>query len=176
MLYLTIILLFVFFAGVAMTVGEGLWSNTVSLLCIMLAGSFAIFGGIPLGLFIVEQAGASDEQAWYFVFGGVWGVFFVSLTIMRILVEMASRTRVRFVPPLEKAAGPLMGLFVAVMLTSFTAYTLARIPINAGAWKYSDAADWQKTTFTYACAPFHTVVKRLAEAESVKSNLFPQAQ
>lgn len=176
MLYLTILLGFVFFAGVAMSITEGFWSNTVLLLCIMLAGLFAILGGIPLGLYIVEQAEASDEKAWYFVFAGVWGVFVVSLTIMRILVERASRTRVKFVPPLEKAAGPLMGLWVAIMFTSFTAYTIARIPINAGEWKYSDADDWQKSTFTYACAPFHNIVKRFAEAEGIRSDIFPKPQ
>jgi len=176
MLYLTILLIFAFFAGVAMTVNEGLWSNTVTLLCIILAGQFAIVGGIPLGLYIIEQADASEETAWCFLFAGVWGVFVVSLTVMRLLVERASRTRVKFVPPLEKAAGPLMGLFVAVMFTSFTAYTLERIPINAGEWKVNDAADWQKTTFTYARAPFHNVVKRFAESEGVRSEFFPKAR
>lgn len=176
MLYLTILLIFIFFAGVAMTVSEGLWSNTITLLCIILAGLFAIVGGIPLGLYIVEQADASKEVAWCFVFAGVWGVFIVSLTVMRILMELASRTRLRFVPPLEKVAGPLMGLYVAVMFTSFAAYTLARIPVNAGEWKYSDAADWQKTVFTYASEPFHNVVKRFADSEEVQSNFIPQAR
>ena len=176
MLYLTILLIFIFFAGLAMTINEGLWSNTVSLLAIIVAGLFAIFGGIPLGMYIVEQADASQKVAWCFVFAGVWGVFVVSLTIMRILLELASRTRVKFVPPLEKAAGPLMGLYVAVMFTSFAAYTLERIPINAGEWKVSDAADWQKTTFTYARAPFHNVVKSFADSEGVESDFFPKAQ
>lgn len=176
MLYLTILVIFVFFASLAMTINEGLWSNTITLLCIMLAGKFAIVGGIPFGLYIVEQVDASRETAWCFVFAGVWAIFVVSLTIMRILMDLASRTRVKFVPPLEKAAGPLMGLFVAVMFTSFVAYTLERIPINAGEWQVRDAADWQKTTFTYARAPFHNVVKRFAESEGVQSDFFPKAR
>ena len=175
MLYLTILLIFVFFAGVAMTINEGLWSNTVLLICIILGGLFAILGGIPLGLYIVEQADAGDEYVWHCLFAGVWLVFMLSVTIMRVLVDQASKTRVKFVPPLEKAAGPLMGLFVAVMFTSFTAYAMERIPINAGQWPVADATDWQKSTFTYARAPFHNVVKRFAEAEDVQSEFFPKS-
>lgn len=174
MLYLTILLGGVFFAGVAMTIGEGLWNNTVLLLCIVLGGLFAILGGIPLGLYIVEQADASDEYVWCCVFAGVWGVFVVSVTIMRILLEKSSKTRVKFVPPLERAAGPVMGIFVAVMFTSFAAYTMERIPINAGEWNLSEAADWQKTVFTYARAPFHNVVKQLAESEGIQTDFFPK--
>lgn len=176
MLYLTILLIFVFFAGLAMTINEGLWSNTVLLMCIMLAGLFAILGGIPLGLYIIAQADAADEYAWHCVFAGVWLVFVLSVTIMRVLLEKASKVRVKFVPPLEKVAGPLMGLFVAVMFTSFAAYTMERIPVNAGHWPVTDAADWQRTVFTYARAPFHNVVKRFAESEGVRSDFFPQSR
>jgi len=176
MLYVTIMLIFVFFAGMAMTINEGLWSNTVLLLCIILGGLFAIVGGIPLGLYVIDQADVANENVWHFIFAGVWGVFIVSVTIMRVLVERSSRTRVKFVPPLERAAGPLMGLFVAVMFTSFAAYTIERIPFNAGEWPIAEAADWQKTVFTYGRAPFHNVVKRFAESEGIRSEFFPKGR
>lgn len=176
MLYVTILLIFVFFAGVAMTINEGLWNNTVLLLCIILGGLFAILGGIPLGLYIMDQVDAGDEYTWHCVFAGVWGVFALSVTVMRILVEKASKVRVKFVPPLEKAAGPLMGLYVAVMFASFTAYTMERIPINAGQWSFSEPSDWTKTTFTYARAPFHNVVKQFTEAEGIRSDFIPKSR
>jgi hypothetical protein len=176
MLYLTILLIFVFFAAAAMTINEGLWSNTVLLLCIILSGLAAIFCGSPLGLFIIEKADASDEYAWHCIFAGVWGVFASSVLIMRVLFEKSSRTRVKFVPPLERVAGPLMGLFVAVMFASFAAYTMERIPIRAGHWPMADASDWKTTTFTYARAPFHNVVKRFAESEKVRSDFFPKSR
>jgi hypothetical protein len=176
MLYLTVVLIFVFFAGLAMTISEGLWSNTVLLFCITLAGLLAIVGGIPLGLFIIEQADAADEYAWHFIFAGVWGVFALSVTIMRVLFEKTSKVRVRFVPPLEKLAGPLMGLFVAVMFTSFTAYTIERIPVQAGQWSTAKASGWQLSTFAYARAPFHNVVTRFVESEEVRSDFFKKSR
>ena len=171
MMYLAILLIFVFFAGVAMTVNEGFWSNSILLLEIMLSGLLAVFGGVPLGQFVIAQAGASDENAWYFVFASVWGVFFLTITVMRIILDQSSQTRVKFVPPLELAAGPLMGLFAAVMFTSFAAYTLERFPLQAGAWKFDDAAGWVQSIFTYARAPFWNVIDRFAAGEGFSSPL-----
>ena len=167
MLYLGILLCFVFFAGVAMTIAEGLWNNAVLLLVVMIAGVLAFSAGVPLGAFVAEQADASSDYTWHVVFACVWGVFFISATILRILLERTSQTRVKFLPPLEMAAGPLVGLFVAAMFTSFVAYTLVAIPIMAGNWSVADASGWVQTLFTYACVPFHNVIKPFAEAEGL---------
>jgi len=75
----------------------------------------------------------------------------------------------RFLPMLDKVAGPLMGIFVAVMLTSFTAFTLERVPIKAGEWSFKDASDWQVSTFKYARAPFRGVVKSFVQGEKADS-------
>jgi len=70
---------------------------------------------------------------------------------------------------LDKVAGPLMGILVAVMLTSFTAFTLERVPIKAGEWSFKDASAWQVSTFTYARAPFRGVVKSFVQGEKADS-------
>ncbi len=169
MLYLVILLCFVFFAGVAMTINEGLWSNSVLLLVVLLGGILAFSVGAPLGSFAAEKVDAGEDYTWHVVFACVWGVFFLSVTIMRILLEKASRTRLRFVPLLEMIAGPLMGLFVAIMFTSFAAYTLDRIPIQAGHWSTGDASSWQISFFQYARAPFLNVISQFAATEGLSS-------
>ena len=170
-LYLTILLGFLFFAAVAMTINEGLWNNTILLFGVMLAGLFAIFGGMPLGGWAAERAGSSPPSVWYFVFGGIWGAFALAITVFRVVAERISPVRMKFVPPLEMVAGPLMGLFVAVMFTSFAFYTLERVPIKAGEWDLAQAAAWQKTAFMYGRAPFYNVVKSFAQAEGVTTLL-----
>ncbi|MCA9229463.1 MAG: CvpA family protein [Planctomycetales bacterium] len=165
MLYLTVMLLFLLFAAVAMTVNEGLWSNTIALFNILLAGILAIFAGVPFGNFLLAQSGKPAELAWYFVFAGIWGTFALSVTVMHLATKAASDVRMRFVPLLDKIAGPLMGILVAVMLTSFTAYTLERVPIKAGEWSFGDASEWQQTTFKYARAPFRGVLKSFVQGE-----------
>lgn len=171
MLYLCILIFFVFFAGVAMTVQEGLWSNAISLMSMMVCGPLAIAVGYPVGFMLQDKLQAAPEQSWYFVFGGVWLVFFLSIMVMRLLADrISSRTRVKFIPPLEKAGGPLLGLVVAGLFASFLAFTLYTIPIAAGEWKIAEASDWQKTTFQSGSAPFYAVVRSMAGADVANSH------
>lgn len=171
--YLCVLIYFVFFAGVAMTVAEGLWNNTVTLLAIIICGPLAIAAGYPLGLFLQEKIDKPIEQTWYFVFAGVWLVFFLSIMIVRLLADrVASKTRMKFVPPLEMAAGPIMGLLVATLFASFMAFTLYTIPIQSGEyWKLGDAAGWQKTTLASGSGPFNAVLKAMAGKEVAEYHL-----
>ncbi len=167
--YLAILICAIMFAGVAMTVGEGLWNNAISFVSIVLGGLFGIFVGVPVGIMIGEQAGMGPEDAWYFVFAGTWGVFALSVLIIRMVAERISTTKMKFVPLVDKFGGPLVGILVAVMFTSFATYTLDRIPIKAGEWKYADAAGWQKTVFTYGRAPFYNIANAFAKGEGLDS-------
>ena len=170
MLYLVILIAFVFFASVAMSVGEGLWNNTIALISVMLCGISAILFGLPLGTFVAAQVDAGDHTTWAFVFGVVWGVFAISILVFRLLAEKASGVRMKFIPQLDMIAGPLMGLLLAIMFTSFTALTLLRIPIKAGQWDLPGASQWQRDALQTTSAPFYTVVKRYAQADGAESS------
>ncbi len=169
MLYLIVLIGFLFFAGVAMTVGEGLWNNTLLLFSVMLGGLLAVVAGVPLGNWVIVQADADPSYAWYFVFGGMWITFALSVTLIRLATDRLSPVRMKFIPLLDKITGPLMGLFVAVMLTSFAAYTLERVPIKAGEWDLATASDTQKSLLTWARAPFLNVVNTFAKTEGIKT-------
>lgn len=160
---------FVFFAAVAMTVNEGLWNNAILVMAVVLGGLFAIFVGVPVGNLIADQAGADVGKAWYFVFAGVWGVFSLSVLIIRLIMDRTSRVRMKFIPMVDKFGGPIVGLVAAVMFTSFTAYTLDRIPIKAGEWNYSDAAGWQESVFKFGRAPFYNIANVFAAGEGLDS-------
>ena len=165
MLYLTVMLVFLGFAAIAMTVNEGLWNNTIALFNVMLGGLLGIFAGVPLGNLILAQAGGGPTSAWYYIFATVWGVFAVSVFLMGFAAKAASGVKMRFLPMLDNIAGPLMGILVALMLTSFAAFTLERVPIKANEWQLSTAADWQISALQYARAPFRGVVKSFAQGE-----------
>jgi len=175
MFYLTLFLGFVFFAGIAMTVGEGLWNNTITLISVILSGLLGILGGLPLGLLAFEKSGKDASFTWYFVFGVVWGLFFLSMLIQRLIAGKLSDTQMKFVPPLEMVAGPLMGLLVAVMFTSFVAFTLERMAIQGESdWDLGKASEWQRSTFTYARAPFLDVLSSVVEAEQIETSFIPK--
>jgi hypothetical protein len=172
--YLCVLIYFVFFAAVAMTVAEGLWNNTISLIAILICGPLSIAVGYPLGLLLQTKLEKPPEQTWYFVFAGVWIAFFVSILVVRLLAErVASKSRMKFVPPLEAAAGPLMGLVVAVVFTSFLTFTLYSMPIQSGEWKWSEAASWQQTTFRSGIGPFYAILKAMAGKETADMALPP---
>ena len=172
MTYLLVLVGFLFFAGVAMTINEGLWSNTVLLLLILISGLAAVSAGVPVGSMILEQSGKDDSFAWYFVFAGVWGVFSLTLLVLRIVADKASKVRVRFLPVVDKIGGILMGLTVAVMLASFAAWTLLKIPIEAGEWKKKDASAAVRGYFGNAATPFHSVVRKFVSAEQIDSDFY----
>jgi uncharacterized membrane protein required for colicin V production len=169
MLYLAVLLIALVFAGIAMTVNEGLWSNTISLFSILLASLFAWDWGRVLGSYVIEQMQPSGENQWAFGFASVWGVFFFSVILIRILADRTSRVRMRFIPQLDKALGILMGMMVAWCFAGFAAYTLL-IPITAKVWKVQDASDWQKQVFVNLSRPIYSVGK------AVQGDDFPELQ
>jgi hypothetical protein len=176
MLYLAILICAVLFAGIAMTVGEGLWNNAINLICIVLGGLFGMFLGVPAGAMLAERADAGSENLWYFVFAGVWGVFALSVLIMRVLVDKASKVKMRFLGPIDKFGGPLVGIVAAIMFASFAAYTIDRIPINAGAWKYSDGVGFPQTVFTWVRAPFYNLINNTAIGEGIDQKFIANAK
>jgi hypothetical protein len=158
MLYLTILLMFVFFAGIAMTVNEGLWSNAISLLCVVLSALIAWAWGPILGAYVVEQAKPNAANEWAFWFASIWGVFFFAVMLMRIIADRSSRVRMRFVRPLDMAGGIVLGLGVATMFTSFTAYSLY-LPFKASVWKVKEGAAWQQQTIQSLAGPMYATGK-----------------
>jgi hypothetical protein len=162
---LSLLLSFVFFAGVAMTINEGLWNNTITVFIIIIAALIAIPWGYLLGLVIIVAAQPSDENAWAFTFAAIWGVFALSATIMRLIADKLSRVRMRFIPQLDKIGGALMGLVVATMFNSFVAYTIWELPLRQGVWKFEEGSEWQRKAMTRAVTPINTAAVKFYEGE-----------
>jgi hypothetical protein len=157
MLYIGVLMFAVFFAGVAMTVIVGMWSNAITLFCVVLAGMIAVPGGLALAGYVLEQAKPSPENEWAFKFGSIWGVFFFAVNVLRLLTDKASKVRMKFFKPLDAGGGILLGLCVAYMLTSFSALTLY-MPFAAGVWKTAEAAPWQNQTIQTFASPMSSAV------------------
>lgn len=160
---LTLLLSFVFFAGVAMTVNEGLWSNTITVFIIIIAALIAIPWGFILGIVVIAAAQPPEQHQWAFYFACVWGVFALSATIMRLIADRSSRVRMRFVPQLDKFGGMLVGVLVATLFSSFLAVTLLRMPLKAGVWKADEGSygKWMQQT----ASPIHTILVRFYGGE-----------
>ena len=167
MIYLTVLLGFVFFAGIAMTINEGLWNNLVATVCILLAGVASMVVGLPVGATLLEKSGKDSTFTWYFLFGGVWLTFFLTVMVLRVIVDRASPVRVRFIPQLDRFVGPLVGLLAAVLFTSLLALSLLRLPVAAGEWKVDEKPAWASTWMQRAATPMNSVMKRIENGEGV---------
>jgi hypothetical protein len=117
----------VLFASLAMMVREGLWSNTLMLVNIIISGLVAFGFYSPLVIFLDELSGG--QHTYWLDYAVIWGLFMATMAICRSLSAAASKTRMRFKYPIDPVGGPLVGLLASWVLTSFVLATLHTAPL-----------------------------------------------
>jgi len=123
----------VIFVGLAMTVREGLWSNTITLLTIIVAGLVAFGFYSPLVVYLNESL--TDGQHTYWLdYAVIWALYCVTIIILRVMTGAASKTRMRFKHPIDPVGGPLVGFIAAWVLASFALATLHVSPMPKDAY------------------------------------------
>jgi hypothetical protein len=122
----------VVFAGLAMTIREGLWSNTILLINIITSGLVAFAFYSPLAIMLDEQFDGSLTYA--IDYAVVWALFVVSILILKAVTKAASSTRLRFRHPIDAVGGPLVGVIAAWVLASFVTATLHMAPMPKDAF------------------------------------------
>jgi len=141
----------VLFAALAMMVREGLWSNTLSLINIIVSGLVAFGFYSPLAIWLDEM---TDGQNTYWLdFVCLWVLFIVAMIITRLLTGVASRTRMRFKNPIDPVGGPLVGLIAAWVLAAFVTATLHTSPMPKDAFggKLVHSQDDVASAFALTC-------------------------
>jgi uncharacterized membrane protein required for colicin V production len=128
-----IIFSIVMFAGIAMTVREGIWSNTITLVSIFISGLVAFGFYAPIVIYLNEDV--TDGQHTYWLdFCIIWALFCATMVICRALTAAASKTRLRFKNPIDPAGGPAVGIIAAWVLATFTLATLHTAPMPKDAF------------------------------------------
>jgi uncharacterized membrane protein required for colicin V production len=132
----------VLFAGLAMTVREGVWSNTLTLINVIVSGLVAFGFYSPIVVYLDEKV--TDGQHTYWLdFAILWALYAVSMLVLRTLTAAASKTRLRFKHPIDPVGGPILGFIAAWVLAAFTLATLHTSPMPknqfGGKLVYSDA-------------------------------------
>jgi hypothetical protein len=117
----------VVFAGLAMMVREGLWSNSLTLISTLISGLLAFGLYQPIVVYFDEMT--DGRHTYWLDFTVIWALYCVSMVICRSLFGAASKTRMRFKHPIDSIGGPVMGLFAAWVLACFTLSTLHVSPM-----------------------------------------------
>ncbi|MFV2065391.1 MAG: CvpA family protein [Pirellulales bacterium] len=125
-MYVSLVLVIILFVCVAMLVREGLWSNGLTLVNVLLAGLVATTQWESLANWLDEQM-PSGTYLWDFV--SLWMIFCLSFLITRVLTDLISRVRIRFKLPLDWAGGILLALLVGWVMVCFTSMTLHTAPL-----------------------------------------------
>jgi uncharacterized membrane protein required for colicin V production len=130
-MFLTIYLIIVF-AGTAMMVREGLWSNSIALVNTLLSGLVAFGFYAPLTVKLDEYF---DGQYTYVLdFVVIWFLYAVTMVICRTVSNAASRTRMRFKHPIDSIGGPLLGFVAAWVLAAIVMAALHTSPMAKDAF------------------------------------------
>src|SRR5256885_4419155 len=116
----------VIFAGLAMTVREGVWSNTLTLISIIVSGLVAFGFYSPIVAYLDEEA-TSGQHTYWLDFAIIWALYAITMVILRSLMAAASKTKLRFKNPIDTYGGPLLGFVAAWGLAGVA---LANIPTS----------------------------------------------
>jgi hypothetical protein len=132
----------VVFAGLAMMVREGVWSNTLTLINVIVSGLVAFGFYSPIVAYLDEDVTGGQHTYWL-DFAIIWALYAVTMLVLRTLMAAASKTRLRFKHPIDPVGGPIIAFIAAWVLAAFTTATLHTSPMPknqfGGKLVYSDA-------------------------------------
>jgi colicin V production protein len=127
-MYITLLLLVVFFAVLAMTFREGMWGNAIMLFNVMTAAMLATNYFETLANWI-ERKDWGRSYVFLLDFLSLWAIFSVVLVVLRLATDKISRVKVRFKMPVEWSGGIFFSLWVAWLMVCFTAFSFHTAPL-----------------------------------------------
>jgi hypothetical protein len=122
----------VMFASTAMMVQQGLWSNAITLVNLIIGGLVAFGFYQPVSIYFDEMLGGEFTYLMDFVV--IWALFVITSLICRLATGFASTTRMRFKHPIDPIGGPAVGLIAAWVLTGIVLASLHTSPMPKAAF------------------------------------------
>lgn len=126
MMVINVVLLVIFVAAFASLMNNGLWSNMLMLMNVITAGLLATNYFEPVADWLDQQI-PSLTYLWDFI--AIWLVFIVAMLALRSATDYMSTVRVKFLPPIDRAAGTILALWVSWVLLCFATATLHTAPL-----------------------------------------------
>jgi hypothetical protein len=123
---LTVLMLVVLFACVAMLYTNGMWSNAIMLINVVTSALLAINFFEPVASWL-DHSQPSYTYLWDFL--SLWGLFVVFMSITRALTDKVSLVKVRFLGLADRIGSPVFALWIGWVMVCFTMMTLHTAPI-----------------------------------------------
>ena len=142
MMFLFLFLLFVIVAAALWF--QGLWSNAVTLINLLVAMMLATNLWEPICT-LIEGFGA-ESFTYLLDFVVLWFLFVFAFVFLRLISDLLSQTRVKFEMPVEMAGRSILAIWCAWLVVCFTAFSLQMAPLNSenpmGAWATPNQASF----------------------------------
>src|SRR3989304_3817909 len=157
-----------FFASLAIVVREGLWSNSILLVNILISGLLAFAFYSPLAIYLDELL---DGQYTYLLdFVCLWAIFTITMFVCRAVTGFASGTRMRFKNPIDPVGGPLVALIAAWAMAALVTATLHTAPMPKDAFGgkliHSDSEVYSKSVLTAPDLGWLRFVQKVTQADA----------
>ena len=144
------ILFFLFLAMLGLTMRDGLWTNTLRLVNLLLAGLLASSLGPWVGSLL---RGSLTQQGFYLNFLGMWIIFFFFISLLRELTKRLSTVKVKFHKLVNQIGGYVAAVLVAFFFLGFAMHTIHQAPLSKNCFR--GGFDYQSRMF-FGLAPDRT--------------------
>ena len=124
---LNLVLLLIFLLCVAALWFQGLWSNVVTLINVLLAAMLTLNYFEPVAK---QLEGLEPSLVYLWDFIALWGLFALSLGLLRVVTSMLSRTRVAFNFWVETVGRSLTAIWIAWLFVGFICVTIHTAPLG----------------------------------------------
>ena len=117
----------VFFATFAMMVTEGLWSNTITLMLMIVSGLVAF--GFAQPVTVMADEATNGEYTYLLDIVVIWGLFSLTMGILKAICAGLSKTRAKFIPQIDTFGGMVVGLVAGAVMAGIVGASLHATPL-----------------------------------------------
>jgi len=126
---ITIVLLIVFAACVAMLWQEGIWSNAIRLVNLLTAAMLATSYWEPLADLGETTLPSGGTYTYWWDYIALWSIFVASYLLLNAITDRLSRRRVRFLGVVNRYGSMVLAVWIGWVMVCFTAMTLHTAPL-----------------------------------------------
>jgi hypothetical protein len=113
----------------------GLWNCFLTLIVTILSGLVSCSLGNTVANNVYWAAGPENDMRFLAGLAGYWILFLLTFVLLRIAVETASKTKLKFDPITDIAGRTVLSLAIAVVFLSYSLYTFHLAPLpDSGQW------------------------------------------
>lgn len=125
-MFTDVVLSLIFVACFVFLMNAGLWTNTLTLVNVLVAGLLAMNYFEPLAAWLDSQ---QPSLTYWCDFFAIWLIFAVAYSALRAVTDFASHVKVKFFLPVDRVGGIVMAAWVAWIMMGFATATLHTAPL-----------------------------------------------